>query len=68
MHADATRPAESGAVPTTVKAALRLAVKLAVDAGDFDRATALLGMLRGNANERHSAFRRVSSNVAKRET
>jgi hypothetical protein len=36
-------------VPTTSDDALRLAVKLAVDAGEFDRAAAVLDVLRHTA-------------------
>jgi hypothetical protein len=42
----AASPGMVTAVPTTSDGALRLAIKLAVDAGEYERAAALLEVLR----------------------
>ena len=49
VRTSAEGPEATGAagIPRTGDAALRLAIKLAVDEGDFDRAAALLGVIRG---------------------
>ena len=48
----AAAPDEAKEVPTTSGDALRLAIKLAVDAGEYERAAALLDLLRGGARRR----------------
>jgi hypothetical protein len=44
--ASSARTAASPAAPATSEEALRLALELAVDAGEYDHAAAILGVLR----------------------
>jgi hypothetical protein len=44
-------------VPTTPEDALRLAAKLAIDGGDYERAGAIVGLLRGAHEARHASSR-----------
>jgi hypothetical protein len=49
------RAAASSEVPATSEDALRLAIKLAVDAGEYERAAAVLDVLRIGARARTGA-------------